>query len=304
LSENGKITACRTDRRTALLGIGCSLLVSSSPAAASTAASRLDLSALERRHGGRIGIAVFNSANGRRAAWRSGERFAYCSTFKLFLAAATLQRVAAGKERLVRRIAIRKADMLDHAPVTEKAVGATLPIIDLARAAVEQSDNPAANLLIRELGGLDAWRNWYRGIDDRFTRVDRWELALNAVGPGDPRDTTSPLQTVANLHRLFGARLLTPQHRALLLKWLIDSPRGPNRIKAAAGPGSIVAHKIGTAGSRGHTNDIGLIWPRGAPARTTFVAAYYSGSPLPTLEAREAALATAVRSALGSVGAA
>ena len=304
MSENGKITACRTDRRNALLGIGCTLLAASSPACASPAGASLDLTALERRNGGRLGIAIFNSANGRRAVWRGSERFAYCSTFKLFLAAATLQRVAAGKERLDRRIAIRKADMLDHAPVTQNAVGATLPIIELARAAVEHSDNPAANLLIREFGGLDAWRNWYRGIGDRFTRVDRWELELNAVGPGDPRDTTSPLQTVANLQRLFSARQLTPQHRDLLLKWLIDTPRGPNRIKAAVPHGSIVGHKIGTAGSRGHTNDIGLIWPRGAPARATVVAAYYNGSPLPTLEAREAVLAAAVRAALRAIGAA
>ena len=303
MSENGKISACPTDRRSALLGIGCSLLIGSATAAAAPPASRIDLTALERRHGGRIGIAILNSANGRRAMWRGGERFAYCSTFKLFLAAATLQRVAAGEERLGREIRIRKADMLDHAPVTEKAVGRTMTIGKLAAAAVVHSDNPAANLLIRELGGLAAWRNWYRGIGDRFTRVDRWELELNAVGPGDPRDTTSPVQTVANLHRLFASGLLTSEHRALLLQWLVESPRGPGRMKAAAPGGAVVAHKIGTAGSRGHTNDIGLIWPRGEPSRTTYVAAYYTASPLPTLAAREAVLAAGVRSALKAVGA-
>jgi beta-lactamase class A len=292
------------DRRNVLTVLGSGLLLSCAPALGARRPSPLDLAELEARHGGRLGIAAFNSANGRRVGWRGGERFAYCSTFKLFLAAATLQRVAAGKERLDRRIAIHKSDMLTHAPATEKAVGTSLSIGELARAAVEVSDNPAANLLIRELGGLDAWRAWYRSIGDRTTRVDRMELELNYVGPGDPRDTAMPLQTLANLERLFATRVLRPEHRAMLAQWMIASPTGPNRIKAAAPAGFVVAHKTGTGrAAEGHTNDIGMVWNAAAPARRTFIAAYYTGSSRPTPE-REAVLAAAIRAALSAVGAA
>ena len=74
----------------------------------------------------------------------------------MYLAAATLLRVQAGEERLDRRVPVTRADMVSHAPVTEPAIGSTLSIEQLMKGTVEVSDNPAANILIRELGGLAA----------------------------------------------------------------------------------------------------------------------------------------------------
>ncbi|HEV7874340.1 MAG TPA: serine hydrolase, partial [Enterovirga sp.] len=47
------------------------------------------LAALERRHGGRLGVAVLDTASLKLVAHRGDERFAMCSTFK-FLAAACI----------------------------------------------------------------------------------------------------------------------------------------------------------------------------------------------------------------------
>jgi hypothetical protein len=44
------------------------------------------IATIERRMGGRIGIALFDSASGRRFEYHAGDRFPMCSTFK-FLAA-------------------------------------------------------------------------------------------------------------------------------------------------------------------------------------------------------------------------
>ena len=98
----------RADRRTLLLGAGalalaaCSREVKSAETdldadmAADGGTLDLDLSDLEARHGGRLGLAV--ASGGKNAAWRGDERFVYCSTFKMYLAAATLLRVQAGQE--------------------------------------------------------------------------------------------------------------------------------------------------------------------------------------------------------------
>jgi beta-lactamase class A len=259
----------------------------------------LDLGDLEQRHGGRLGIAVTDSATGRTLGWRANERFAYCSTFKLFLAAATLERVQRGQEQLQRPVAITAADVVPHAPVTGPAVGRTLTIRELCKGTVEVSDNPAANILIRELGGLGAFRSWYAALGDRVTRVDRLEPELNSALPGDARDTTTPAQAVADLALLFGRRQLREDLQTLLLRWLIDSPTGVNRIKAAAPAGSIVAHKTGTSDG-GPTNDIGVVWPAGARS-PSFVAAYFTESRLPTVAAREAVLADGVRRAVAAL---
>ncbi|MEG1029856.1 MAG: serine hydrolase, partial [Brevundimonas sp.] len=116
----------RADRRTVLLGVAaltltaCSREVKSAETdldadiAADDGAVDLDLSDLEARHGGRLGLAI--ATGGTNAAWRGDERFVYCSTFKMYLAAATLLRVQTGQERLDRAIPVTAADMINHAP--------------------------------------------------------------------------------------------------------------------------------------------------------------------------------------------
>ena len=274
-----------------------------SPAAGETvqapAVAEIDLRELEGRSGGRLGLALHDLASGRRLVWRAQERFVYCSTFKAYLAAATLLRVQTGDERLDRAIPITAADMINHAPVTEAAVGSSLTVEQLMKATVEVSDNPAANLLLKALGGLGAMQQFYRSIGDQTTRVDRFEPEMNRLD-GD-KDTIQPLQSAANLHRLFvdPATPLSAASKALLLRWMTDSPTGAGRIKAGVPAGWTVAHKTGTGGY-GPTNDIGVLYPpTGEPV---VLAIYYHATPETSAAANDAVIAEATRSALKAVG--
>lgn len=291
----------RADRRTLLIGAGAFALGAckraTQPVAAEPVVLDLDLSALEARHGGRLGVSV--ATEGQRASWRGDERFVYCSTFKMYLAAAILLRVQAGQERLDRAIPVTQADMIFHAPVTKPAVGSTLTIEQLMKGAVEVSDNPAANILTREMGGLEALRAFYRGIGDDSTRVDRLEPELN-LAEGD-KDTITPDQSVQNIQRLLvdDDTPLSPESKALLMRWLVDTPTGQGRIKAGAPAGWTVAHKTGTGGD-GPVNDIGLILPPNGPAIA--IAVYFHAAKDSTDAQREAVIADATRQALKALG--
>src|SRR5690606_5196264 len=156
----GRLTVSpRMDRRSVLAGLAVSSLAAcarAEPAATETPAAApesLDLSALEGD--GRLGFVAHDLGSGRRLAWRGEERFVYCSTFKMYLAAATFLRVQAGEERLDRAVPVTAADMINHAPVTAPAVGASLTVQELMKGTVEVSDNPAANLLLKAMGGLE-----------------------------------------------------------------------------------------------------------------------------------------------------
>ena len=256
-----------------------------------------DLSALETREGGRLGFAAKDMGTGRVIAWRGDERFVYCSTFKMYLAAATLLRVQAGQERLDRMIPVTRADMVSHAPVTEPAIGSSLSVEALMKGTVEVSDNPAANLLLTAMGGIEPMQAFYRGIGDATTRADRFEPEMNRLD-GD-KDTILPLQSVANIQRLLidADTPLSADYKALVLKWMTDTPTGMARIKAGVPAGWTVAHKTGTGGY-GPTNDIGVLYPpNGAPV---IVAAYYhAASDDPK---NEAVIAEATRLALAELG--
>ena len=121
-----------TDRRSVLAGLGALGLMGCAPKGeaaafvAPAAPEDFDLSALEQAHGGRMGFFAHDLGTGRQLSARGDERFVYCSTFKMYLSAATLMRVQAGEEQLDRAIPITRADMISHAPVTEPAVGSTL----------------------------------------------------------------------------------------------------------------------------------------------------------------------------------
>ncbi|MDP2117906.1 MAG: class A beta-lactamase [Brevundimonas sp.] len=302
-----------TDRRSVLTGLGALGVMGCSPQAAPGAAPReqparpavivpreaIDLSVLEARGGGRLGFAATDLSNGRNLHWRSDERFVYCSTFKMYLAAATLLRVQAGDERLDRAIPITRADMVSHAPTTEPAVGATLTIEDLMQGTVELSDNPAANILIRELGGIEALRAFYRGIGDDSTRVDRLEPEMNRLD-GD-KDTIKPARSVQNMIRLLASTEtpLSEPSKTLLTRWLIDTPTGQGRLKAGAPSGWTVAHKTGTGGY-GPTNDIGILYP--PTGRPVIVAAYYHATSATSAAANDAVIAEATRTALSALG--
>ena len=296
------------DRRSVLAGLtalglaGCDR-ASSSPASdteirVTPGAWDIDLSALERANGGRIGL---HARDWNMVSWRADERFNYCSTFKLFLAAATLERVQRGDERLDRPIPVVAADMVSHAPVTEPAVGSALTIEALCKGVVEVSDNPAANILIRELGGLDALRAWYRSIGDQSTTVDRLEPVMNRKD-GD-KDTITPMQGVTDLIAVFGSGAIRPRLEPAMLGrlrgWLVDTPTGLNRIKGGLPRGWTVAHKTGTGGA-GQTNDIGVISPvSGDPIH---IAVYYEAPATLSEAQRDAVIADATRIALKSLG--
>lgn len=258
---------------------------------------RVDFSALEARHGGRLGLAAASDRGS--VNWRGDERFVYCSTFKMYLAAATLLRVQAGEEQLDRQIPITRADMINHAPVTEPAIGGSLSVEQLMKGTVEVSDNPAANLLLKALGGLDAMQAFYRSIGDDSTRVDRFEPEMNRLD-GD-KDTITPAQSVTNMLRLFvnSTTPLSPESKAMLMGWMFSAPTGMGRIKAGVPEGWRVAHKTGTGGY-GPTNDIGVLYPpTGEPVT---LAIYYHGVRASSDEQNEAVIADATRMTLAALG--
>lgn len=233
------------------------------------------LAALERRHGGRLGVAMLDTGSGTQVAYRGHERFLMCSTFKLLAVAALLARVDAGKERLDRRIVFGADAVLAYAPITRAHVGAAgMRVDELCRAAITLSDNTAANLLLASMGGPGAVTAFARRLGDPVTRLDRTEPTLNDGSPGDPRDTTTPLAMLATLRMVLLGDTLSAGSRARLLAWLRACATGADKLRAGVPAGWAVGDKTGS-GSHGETNDIGILFP--PHRKPVLVAAYYAG---------------------------
>ncbi len=244
------------------------------------ARGRAPLAALEARNGGRLGVAVLDVGSERRFAYRADERFPMCSTFKFLTAAAILTMVDQGRMELDRRIPYGPADLLEYAPIARKHVaGGFMTVNALCEAAIQWSDNTAANLLLGLIGGPSGWTRYARSIGDTTSRLDRTEPALNSAIAGDPRDTTSPDAMARDLNVVLVGKALSDASRTRLTDWMLGAKVTDNLLRAGLPHGWRVGDKSGS-GERGTRNDIGIILPsEGAPI---LAAVYYTESPEPS----------------------
>ncbi|WP_338760633.1 class A beta-lactamase [Massilia sp. METH4] len=258
------------------------------------AAGKGDLAAVERGFNGRLGVAVIDTATGKASGRRLDERFPMCSTFKAILAAQALARDARESGFLDRRLRYAKTDLVAHSPVTGKHVDTGMTVAELCAATVQYSDNTAANVLMKELGGPAGLTAFTREIGDTTFRLDRWETELNTAIPGDERDTTTPLAMARTLQKLVVGDALPRPQRERLKDWLLGNTTGGKRIRAAVPAGWQVGDKTGT-GAYGVTNDIGIVYP---PDRAPLVVVVFTHGAEKGADAREDMVAAAARAAL------
>ena len=252
---------------------------------------------IEEETGGRLGVALVDSKGALLLGFNRDERFAMCSTFKAPLAAAVLLGVEGGKFGLEGEIPFSKADLLDHAPVVKKNLKrGRMSMGELAEAAVEVSDNSAANLLLPMLGGPEGLTAFMRAHGDTMSRLDRTEPALNENADGDPQDTTTPAAMAGLMGRLI-FRDMKAESADTLRGWLNGSTTGDKRIKAGLPEGWTSGSKTGTCGTA--YNDVAVVK---SPAGDEYILAVYLDRPTVDAKAAEAAIAETARAALDFVG--
>lgn len=237
---------------------------------------------LEKRSGGRLGICVLDTGTGRVSGHRIDERFAMCSTFKLPLAAFALHQADQGLVRLDTVLPIAESDRVSHHPVTGPFIGkGGMTLEALVKAAQTTSDNVAANVALRHLGGPSVFTAWLQTLGDRATRLDRYEPGLNFVPPGEKRDTTTPRAFSVTVAKLTTGNVLTPASRQTLVQWTVETKTGLKRLRAGLPATWLAGDKTGTASSDGmapKVNDVAITWP---PGRAPLViSCFYEGPEL------------------------
>lgn len=231
---------------------------------------------------GRLGAYVFDTATGQGFGFRRDERFAMCSTFKLSLAAYCLRESQAGRIDLDRELAFTAADILPASPITsaQVAVG-KMPIAALIEAAQVNSDNTAANLVLRHIGGPEVLTRFWRTLGDRVTRLDSFEVELNRTGPGDVRNTTTPESAARAVAQILTGPVLTLANRGRLSDWMARSENGTKRVRAGLPRDWRAGDKPGTGvfpDMPTKINDIAVLYPPdGRPP--LIVAAFFEAPP-------------------------
>ena len=244
---------------------------------------------------GRIGVALIHLESGAAVHIRGHERFPMASIVKLPIAIEVLKQVVEGKLTLDRVLWLGPSDIRPCCTIERRHArgGVSFTVIELLELAIVESDNTAADALLKLVGGPDAVERRLRALGFHHINVDRSEgqLLLEMAGVTyapppevwtvelqrrlvadvdrasldlgreryltDERDTATPHETAQLLARLQLGGLLPRAETDLLLDLMIQTTTGMRRLKGRLPPEAIVAHKTGTTAVV--INDAGII---------------------------------------------
>lgn len=216
----------------------------------------------EQRLNASIGVAIIDTQTHTTFNYKGDERFPLNSTHKALLCAALLQQVDNKKINLDEQVQFAKSDLIEYSPITKNFTKPkSMSWRDLCSAAVSYSDNTAANLIHQKLGGPAAMNNFLMHLNDRTTRLDRYEPELNSAIPNDPRDTTTPLAIAQTAQKLVLEDFLSLQSRKQLTKWMIDDKVADALLRSVLPKNWKIADKTG-AGGFGSRGIFAVVWPK------------------------------------------
>jgi beta-lactamase class A len=120
------------------------------------------------------------------------------------------------------------------------------------------SDNQAADILFKDVGGPNAVQEWLDDNGIKGLHVDRTiaQLLASKRDLFDRRDSATPIAMVDLLRKIYKGELIKPDSRNYLLDIMAECQTGRNRMKALL-PGVPVEHKTGTL--NGLADDVGFI---------------------------------------------
>jgi len=295
-----------------------------------------ELEARVAAYGEPVGVAVADVHAGWVVQVAGDEAFPQQSVSKLWVALTLLDGVDRGVFHLSDPVTMRTADLsVFFQPIAQSygPDGYATTLDDLLRRAMIESDNAAADRLVRQVGGAAAIeatlkRKGLRGIQaggeerdlqSKIAGLDTWQesyglgnnfkAARARLSPAardaalaayldDPPDGAQPRAVAEALAALKRGALLKPGSTALLIGLMTQATTGPLRLKGGLPLGWTLAHKTGTGqdwrGASVGINDVGLMTAPDGRAYAIAVMIRRTAKPVPDRLAFMQGVASAV----------
>jgi beta-lactamase class A len=244
---------------------------------------------------GQVGVALVQVESGTKLSIHGDQRFPMASVYKLPIAVEALTQVSEGTLEMSRQVTLGPGDIRACCTLSRRYPrgGVTLTLGDLLELMMIESDNSAADAVLKLVGGPAVVQRRLRERGFNAINVNRYDaqISLDMTGvreavtdaqwtlelqrrliaevtptdlraararyTSDPRDTATPDDFAALLVRLQRGDLLPWPYGEQLIERMSHARTGPGRLKARLPPDTIVAHKTGTTDVV--INDVGII---------------------------------------------
>lgn len=255
---------------------------------------QIQLKKLEKEFDGKIGLYAIDTSNNQIITYRADESFPIQSTYKVMDVSVLLHHSNNDNELLNQKIHYTKNDLNFWHPITGAHVSDGMTFRELAEAAISYSDNTAANLITKKLGGPGFVTEFAHSIGNHSFSVSHYEGELNS-NPKIQQDTSTPKDMAISLQKIVLGNVLTKFQQAQLINWMKNDTVGYKKIRAGVPIGWMVADKTGS-GDYGIANDIGILW---SPTCKPIVLAIYTIQNKQNVKNREDIVASITGLTLG-----
>lgn len=215
-----------------------------------------------------VGVSVMYLEDGRSVSVNGDKHYPMQSVYKFHLALAVLDQVDKGKLSLHQNILVKKSDLLTDtwSPLREKYPNGnvTLPLSEIIRVTVAESDNNGCDILFRLVGGTNVVHQYIARLGIKDCAIMDTEEELHKDEKAQFANWTTPKAANALMEKFYKGQVLKKNTHAFLMKTMEGTVSGPNKIKGLLPSGAIVAHKTGNSGINKNgvmtaSNDIGIV---------------------------------------------
>ncbi|QOW09736.1 class A beta-lactamase, subclass A2 [Kaistella flava (ex Peng et al. 2021)] len=215
-----------------------------------------------------VAVSVLDFENNKSIDINGNKKLPMLSVFKFHIALAVLNKVDEGKLSLDQNIFIKKSELLENtwSPIREKYPNGNIemPLSELIKFTVAQSDNNGCDLLLRLIGGTETVQKFInsKGIKAFQIKADEEKMHQGYEFMYLNWTTTNAANSL--LKKFYDGKVLSKSSTDFLMKTMLETNTGKNKIVSHLPKGTPVAHKTGSSGKdkKGMTvaeNDIGII---------------------------------------------
>jgi len=217
-----------------------------------------------------VGVGIYDFGSRQTLTINGDKHMPMQSVYKFHVALAILNQVDKGRFTLTQKMHIKKSDLTPglHSPMGEDYPNGEvdLPLSELIRYMVAESDGSACDYLFRLVGGPKQVDAFIHQLGIRDVAIRETEAVMQARGNWDVQyaNWTTPKAMLDLLTRFYQRKILSPGSYEFLWKTMVSTVTGENRLKKGLPAGTVVAHKTGTSATRedglmGAVNDVGFI---------------------------------------------
>ena len=244
------------------------LFTSSFVTSQKTVSLRKQIEQLLATKNARVGVSFSGIEKQDTLTINGSSHFPLQSVFKFPIALKVLHLVDQKKLSLDQKIYIPKSDLLPDtwSPLRDKYPDGNvkIPLAEIIRFMVSESDNNACDILLRLVGGAKTVNDYIHELGIKNIAIRYNEEEMHREWNVQFYNWTTPVATTRLLKLFYDGKILSAKSYDFLWKVMCETSTGKERIKGQLPTGTLVAHKTGTSGTNAQgitaaINDIGIV---------------------------------------------